>query len=238
MKRILIADVSKWNYVNYHQLWKGGVRGIIIKAGQYNLSQHKFTIDPLFERHYKGAQDSGMLCGAYYYSTASNETESKEEVEEFLKVIKGKVWLLPLCGDYENKRYGSEELESIIQTAGDRIEDYNYYFMAYMDKDNYLRASEKLKDKYAIWIADWENNSERWEDVNGVKMHQFTYSGTDNGVAIWNEPLDLSRLFYNIPQAIFLHGLFGPEMIDIRKNKTWKNIADEIINTVNIWGVE
>lgn len=234
MDKILIADVSRWNNVNFQKLWNAGIRGVIIKAGQYNFIKEIWVKDPLFEQHYKMATEIGMMVGAYYYSGAINFSQSETESKAFMEHVIDKVFTLPLCGDFEDDRYDSEKLKNIVRAAGRTIENMNYYFMAYMDEDNYSRLPQDIKRDYGIWIADWRANNSFYASTEGIKMHQFTSTSMVNGNKILPYDLDISVMHYNLPKAIVNNALFGMEA------ETWgekfAEITAAIAKTIRIWG--
>lgn len=236
MKKILIADVSHWNKVDFNELKKNGVEGVIIKAGEYSLQEGTFAVDKMFEEHYSRAIAAGMLCGAYYYSKAKDSIIAEKEAMLFLRAVQNKTWLLPLVGDFEFARYNGNTLNSIIHAAAQAIEKMNYYFMAYMDKDNFGRYRNYAGD-YAVWIADWDKKTE-WEKYsNFIKMHQYTSRGENwEGKKIVNYDLDISIMLYNIPKAIMENALFGPEfsMKDVSE-KLWKNFILTLYKTELKW---
>lgn len=207
-----IIDVSHWNdqqmvykkIANYNE-----ITGIMIKIGEYSQTHRKMVKDSKFDIYYTMALNAGLDIGCYYFSKATTQEESVYETKEILSLTEDYFFSLPICGDYETSRYTQEKMDEIIAPAGIMVEQAGYYFMAYMDKDNYSRVSKNLKDRYGFWVASWNTSPSselmKWENTPGVKMWQYT----STGVEIGGGDIDCSALLYNLPQAILQNRLYN-----------------------------
>jgi len=81
-------DVSKWQgIIDWKKVKDAGVEFAMIRVGYRTQVDGKITEDPYAKYNLQQAQKNGIKLGAYFFSTAVNEKEAKEEakwVAEFI----------------------------------------------------------------------------------------------------------------------------------------------------------
>lgn len=75
--------ITDWNAVK-----NAGVQFVLIRCGYRTTVSGKIYEDANFNRYMQGALAAGLPVGVYFYSTAVNEQEAKEEAAFVLNVIK------------------------------------------------------------------------------------------------------------------------------------------------------
>lgn len=92
-----IIDVSAWQgIINFNEVKKAGIEGVIIRAG-YGRN----NIDPMFETYAKGAINAGLPIGVYWFSYAYTEDMAMEEAAYCLNAIAPYKITLPIFFDWE-----------------------------------------------------------------------------------------------------------------------------------------
>ena len=116
-------DVSVHNGdIDWGKVKTDGIDFAIIRAGYGRLASQK---DKRFEQNYSGAKAAGIPVGAYWYSYAMSEDETRLEADVFLSVIKGKQFEFPGYYDVEEKKQfdlGKERVSAIMRAFLERVE--------------------------------------------------------------------------------------------------------------------
>ncbi len=201
-------DVSSYQRnMNYKQLKASGVQFCWPRIIMKNQSK-----DAMFETHYQGCLDAGIVINMVYdYTYATNVEYAKAEAYNVLGYLNGR--RLAVCLDVEDpslRNLGSglvdiiNAYQSVIEKAGLKFIGYTgeYFFNTYIKP--YL-SNLKCKN---WWIAAYRNgynemtihdipDESRKPLISGVNViaWQYTSSGKING---YNGPLDMNRLYENI----------------------------------------
>ncbi|WP_436513964.1 GH25 family lysozyme [Clostridium thermobutyricum] len=189
-------DISKHNgNVNFTEVKKSGVDIVIIKA-----TEGVDYIDPLFEKHYKGASGVGISIGFYHFM--SEKTDPSKQAKDFWDAIKNRKFDIVPCLDIESNTLGRnrkqisdrciEFLEEFKRLSG---YDCMIYTGGYFGRDN---LDDRVK-KYIGWIAHY-GVSKPMETGFKVVGHQYSDSGKIEGI---NSNVDLN----NFTNEIFIKNL-------------------------------
>lgn len=150
-----VIDVSKHNgTINWSDVKKDGIEGVIIRAGFGKLATQK---DPMFETNYKGAATAGLHIGAYWYSYALTAAEAEQEARAFLKCIEGKTFDLPVYLDIEDKTQvplGKKVCTDITNAFMGVLEAAGYFAGVY-SFDSFFGSNldAEIRKKYAVWVG-------------------------------------------------------------------------------------
>ncbi|MBE6733106.1 MAG: hypothetical protein E7561_03825 [Ruminococcaceae bacterium] len=191
-------DVSKWQgKIDWKKVKQSGIDFAIIRIG-YRGENGKLYRDSNADYNIQQATKSGLLVGVYFFSTAINTTEAKEEAEWTVSAIKGYSISYPVVYDCEgfkntDSRMYSLNAEqrtqnalaflSIVKSAG-------YEGMFYGSKsdltDNTSFNTEKISSSYKIWLAHYSTPTyptvENPEYSGKYDMWQYTNKGSVSGV--------------------------------------------------------
>ena len=201
-----VIDVSKHNgTINWSDVKKDGIEGVIIRAGHGKLVSQK---DPMFEANYKGASAAGLHIGAYWYSYAVTAAEAEQEAKAFLECIKGKRFDLPVYLDIEDetqiplgKKVCTDMVNvfmGVLETAG--------YFSGVYSFDSFFGSNleDSVRKRYAVWSARVENITPKCAPEWG--MHQYSWKGKVNGI---KGDVDMDNCIKDYPTVIKGAGLNG-----------------------------
>lgn len=191
---VACVDVSEWQQnINFAQLKSSGIKAVIIRAGYGRETSQK---DSMFESHYRNAKSAGLKVGAYWYSYADSINDAEKEAKAFMAVVKGKSFDFPVYYDLEDSSQiglGKSTLTAIAERFCDTLKRNNYKVGVYANLNwfnNYLDY-KKLKTKYSIWLAQYNNKAEIdcdiWQNSSSGRING--YSGRLDTNIVYDESL-------------------------------------------------
>ena len=191
MSKITCVDISEFQQgINFNKMKNDGIKAVIIRAGYGRESSQK---DSMFESHYKNAKSENMKIGVYWYSYADSVGDAEKEAKACLECINNKSLDMPIYYDLEDNsqtKLGKAKLTEIAERFCETIKKSNYRAGVYANLNwfnNYLDY-DKLKKKYSIWLAQYNDRAELDCDI-----WQNSSSGRVNG---YNGRLD-TNVIYN-----------------------------------------
>lgn len=177
--RVFGVDVSKHSgKVDWEKLKTANVQFAYVKA-----SEGEDYKDPLFEKNFKAAKETGILVGAYHFFRFSKD--GKKQAQFFAKTAKVKKGdLLPVL-DVEHwgntlstrphkevKREIGRFLVEVERLTGARP-------MIYTNLDAYNRFIKGTYDIYPLWFCDLEE--EPTLEAPGWDFWQYSHKGKIDG---------------------------------------------------------
>ena len=194
MSKITCVDISEFQQgINFTQLKNSGIKAVIIRAGYGRESSQK---DSMFESHYRNAKSAGLKVGAYWYSYADSVNDADKEANAFMSVAKGKSFDLPVYYDLEDSSQiglGKSTLTAIAERFCNTLKRNNYKVGVYANLNwfnNYLDY-KKLKAKYSIWLAQYNDRAELdcdiWQNSSSGRVNG--YNGRLDTNVIYNEDI-------------------------------------------------
>lgn len=180
-------DVSKYQgNIDWAKVKKSGVEFAMIRVGFRGYEDGKIYIDEYFEKNIKGAINNDIQVGIYFYSSAKNEKEAKEEAKWVVnKINPYKEYIsYPVAFDLED--FNKYRLKGINNT---KLSKNAEAFLKYIEENNYTPMiyscnlplkhiwSTKIKEKYKIWLAQYDNNIDLKYDII-----QYTSKGKIDGI--------------------------------------------------------
>ncbi|MBQ3527844.1 MAG: SH3 domain-containing protein [Clostridia bacterium] len=166
-KRSNGIDVSKWQgKIDWKKVSASGIDFAYIRIG-YRGENGKLYRDENADYNIQNARDAGLLIGVYFFSTAINEEEAREEALWTLKAVKGYGISYPIVYDCEGFKAPSSRM--YLLSAEERtdnalaflktVEDAGYGAMLYGAKnelsDNAYWQIERIDRTYKIWVAQY-----------------------------------------------------------------------------------
>lgn len=213
------VDLSTWNKnVDYNALKGQGIDFAILRCGYGKDAGQK---DEMFEEHYKGCKDAGILVGVYHYSYCKSPENAVKEAENCLSYIAGKQLDLPVFYDLEESCILNNcDPTDITIRFCERIKQDGYDAGVYANLNwfnNYFDVDTLRNNKIRIWLAQWNNEITADFDVD---LWQYTnnYEGMD-GDKLINENIIHSR---PEPQPEFEVDICKSLAVDVIFRKIWK----------------
>lgn len=224
-------DVSVWQgEINFNEVKNSGIDFVIIRAGYGNGYK-----DEYFEKNYIKAKSEGLHVGAYWYSYANSATEAIEEAKRCKEVLYGKQFDYPIYFDLEEEfqlNQGMDFCDSLIKAFCNEMEKDRYFvgFYTSLSVVNSIISSE-IKNRYALWIAQWNNYCEYDGDYG---IWQYSSNGKVKGIS---GQVDMDYSYVDYPEIIKSGGFNGYDIdydFPIENSKSIDEIANEVIK--GYWG--
>lgn len=160
-----VIDLSKWNIVDNYSSLATAVDGAIIRSGYRSYRQGQLTEDPLFKTHIEGCIKNKIPVGIYFFTTAVNTEEAKQEAEFAVGLIKNYKISFPIFIDTEmsnnNHNGRSDSLNKVVRTSCivafcERIKQLGYEPGIYASDSWYVSQLEFEKIRnYNLWVASY-----------------------------------------------------------------------------------
>ncbi len=191
-------DVSKWQgKIDWQKVKNAGIDFAIIRIG-YRAENGQLYRDGNADYNIQQAQKVGILVGIYFFSTAINQNEAKEEAQWTVSAIKGYKISYPVVYDCEGFKNNNSRMYSLTATQRTQnaisflkvIEKSGYDAMFYGSKsdltDGTAFNTAEIAQKYKIWIAQYKNppypQSQKPDYDGRYDMWQYTNKGVVSGV--------------------------------------------------------
>ncbi|MBK5253667.1 MAG: hypothetical protein JJE03_04335 [Peptostreptococcaceae bacterium] len=164
-------DVSAFQgtTINWNKVKHSGVDFVMIRASYRGSSSGVIKNDSMFLDNIKGANEAGIMTGAYFFSQAITEEEAREEAEHLIRFVSDYKITMPLVIDYEVIEGGrlSEAINSGELSADDitdislafceTVEAAGYESMVYGNIDFLVKSQDtlRLEENSLIWLANY-----------------------------------------------------------------------------------
>ncbi len=211
-------DVSRWNgTIDWNAVVEDGYEFAIVKIGGRYLSlsgDASLYEDPMYKKNIEGAKKAGLKVGAYFWCSAVNEYEARQEAIYALSLIKNYTLDLPLYYDYEWARDGNHRLAipqtvenrmKVVQTFMDTVQAYGYTSGVYASDSMLIPTGftdnrgertgldgAQLCLYYRIWAARYGTETPGKFCQCVYDIWQYSSKGAVNGI---NGNVDLNRFF-------------------------------------------
>ena len=194
MAKVTCVDVSEFQQgINFNKMKNDGIKAVIIRAGYGRETSQK---DSMFESHYRNAKAAGLKIGVYWYSYADSVSDAEKEAKACLECIKNKSIDMPIYYDLEDNSQiglGKVRLTEIAERFCETVKKSGYKAGVYANLNwfnNYLDY-KRLKSKYSIWLAQYNDKAELDCDIwqNSSTGRVSGYNGRLDTNVIYNEDI-------------------------------------------------
>ncbi len=190
-------DVSKWQgKIDWKSVKSDGIDFAIIRIG-YRGENGKIYRDSNADYNIQQATKNGLLVGVYFFSTAINSTEAREEAAFVVNAVRGYKISYPIVYDCEGFGEASSRmysLDSAMRTQNalaflDNIKSSGYdgmFYAAKSDLEGGIWDIDQIAANYKIWVAHYPSVTYpqiKTPAYSGkYDMWQYTNCGTVKGV--------------------------------------------------------
>ncbi len=191
-------DVSKWQgKIDWKKVKASGIDFAIIRVG-YRGENGLLYKDSNADYNIQQAQKAGVLVGVYFFSTAIDTKEAKEEAEWTVSLIKGYKISYPVvydCEGFDNADSRMYNLTAKARTDNafaflNTVKGAGYEPMFYASKSDLEQGTafetERLEDNFMIWLARYTAppypETEKPDYFGRYDMWQYTNKGVVNGI--------------------------------------------------------
>lgn len=228
-------DVSKYQgKIDWKKVAGAGIDFAMIRVGHRTLVDGKLVADDTAEYNMQQATKHGIKIGVYFFSTAVNEVEAKEEAEFVAGIIRTHRITYPVAYDCEgfekkgNRQYGMsiEQRTSLAITFMETIAGYGYSPMFYgskSDMQDELQWDMELISSYNIWVAQYPGTPypETKTSTFGSPhvMWQYTSKGRVPGI---NGNVDMNVAYFGFTEVAPPKEEGGDEDVQLHPEATMK----------------
>jgi len=167
-------DVSEYQgSINWSQVADSGIKFAICRASIGTKT------DKYFHTNATGANDNGILVGAYHYAKFSTRSSMLNEAEYFLNVIGDVKITYPVFLDLElHQGLSRNKLTELAVEFMDTVKAGGYTVMFYSYANFYRdRLNVSMMSDYDFWVANYMQ-----EPSNSQKIWQYTSVGSVGGI--------------------------------------------------------
>jgi len=203
-------DVSKWQgIIDWKQVKASGVEFVMIRVGYRSTVSGIITEDDYARYNLQQAKANGIKIGTYFFSTAINAAEAKEEAAWVAKFIGPYPITYPVAFNCEgfddtgNRQHGlgKDERTNIAMAFLDEIKNKGYKAMFYASKAEMEQNADwnatTLNSKYQIWVAQYPNtpysDTSKSSYSGKISMWQYTNKGNVPGI---KKPVDFNVAYF------------------------------------------
>jgi GH25 family lysozyme M1 (1,4-beta-N-acetylmuramidase) len=188
-------DVSKWQgSIDWSQVAASGVQFVIIRVGYRSSGSGTIYEDPYFAKNIKGALANGIKVGVYFFSTAVDETEAKEEAAWVCQRISSYQITYPVVYDCEGYNDSSYRTYGIGKTQRSKnaaaflsyVKGQGYSPMMYASKNAYYNEWDlSVITGCKYWLAHYTSGGLSTESnyTGSYQMWQYSSKGTVSGIS-------------------------------------------------------
>ena len=188
-------DVARYQgTIDWQQVVESGIDFAMIRVGYRAQADGLIKEDPNARYNLQEASRAGIPIGAYFFSTAINEAEAKEEALWVVEILKGYPITYPVVYDCENfkdpesRQYHltKSERTELAMVFMETVEDKGYQPMFYGSKNDLQYDSawvtSEIQERYKIWVAQYPEDPypvTAQSSYEGLH-HMWQYSTTGN----------------------------------------------------------
>ena len=256
--RCLGIDVSKWQKaIDWETVSKQGIEFAIIRVGLRSEDGNIFE-DEYAHYNIQQADKYGILVGVYFFSTATNEKEAKEEAEWVLEFVKGYPISFPIVYDCEGYTVATSRMHNLnaekrtdnalafLNTVAEKGYDTMLYGARNELLNTYYWNIDRIQKDHRVWVAHYSNDmypdvdkpqysqrADAWQYTNVGKLEGIS-TDVDMVVSYFKndraEPYDSE----NIPESVGLpHENTTPGDEDVVCSVRFYKYEDSV--TAKIW---
>ena len=214
MSKITCVDISEFQQnIDFNKMKNDGIKAVIIRAGYGREVSQK---DSMFESHYRNAKSAGLKVGVYWYSYADSVDDAEKEARACLACIGGKALDMPVYYDMEDNfqtHLSKPTLTAIAEHFCNTVKANGYKVGVYANLNwfnNYLDY-DKLKKKYSIWLAQYNDKAELDCDIwqNHSTGRVSGYGGNIDTNVIYNEDIFSVKSYTKVEKPTLTYRVFA-----------------------------
>lgn len=184
-------DVSKWQgRIDWSLVKKAGIEFAIVRIG-YRAENGKIYKDENADYNIQQALKQGLLVGIYFFSTAVNTYEAKQDALWTAEQIKGYSISYPVVFDCEGFSDAKSRMNGLTPKQRtdnavaflEEIKAAGYEPMFYKSYGEW--DIERLEKSYKIWVPQYNLNMSNPEEISysgKCNMWQYTDNGRVDGI--------------------------------------------------------
>ena len=190
------VDVSDHQgQIDWNTVAQSGVSFALVRVGNRGTTEGGLFEDSRYRQNIQGAQEAGLIVGAYFFSQATTPQEAEEEAQFVKELLSGIELSGPVAFDLEvTPRSRVEGLTQAQATACARafcqeVASLGTGPLIYGNSNDLELFEQELLDDYPLWYAQYQTRQPSC--TLPFIMWQYTESGQVPGIST---PTDLNLL--------------------------------------------
>jgi len=237
-------DVARYQgTIEWQEVAQSGVDFAVVRVGYRGMKDGLIKEDPNGRYNLQEASAAGIPLGAYFFSTAVNEDEAREEAAWVAELISGYAITYPVVYDCEN--FNDPDSRQYFMTKSERtdvalaflkaIEEFGYEGMFYASKVDMEQEKSweisRIEEDYKIWVAQYpalpypETTETSYSGVH--HMWQYSMEGTVPGI---RQPVDMNIAYFGYDGIEPPHSKETPETVgpDVEAMLDFEAVSDQV----------
>ena len=174
--------------IDWEAVADDGIDFAIVRLGYRGYTEGGLYEDAYAEANLDGAEEAGLLVGAYFFSQAITEEEAIEEAEFVIEILDGRELDLPIAFDHEAvtsttgraNDIDGEQLAACAKAFCETLEEAGYETVIYGSSKDLDRYEGESFGNRLVWLAEYDYDGPVTE-VDFV-LWQYTSSGEVDGI--------------------------------------------------------
>lgn len=193
-KKTFIVDVSQYQTnVDFNKVYAAGIDGVILRIGYRGYKYGGFSADTSFDKYYTQAKAAGLKVGAYFFGQPDSLSDSTDETNYILALLKGRALDMPLVYDLEyatndsgitgrlyEAKFTKAQLTSIVNNFCSIVRKKGYEPMLYTGCSMLTTKMNGADLTCSVWIARY---NEFVDYICNYTMWQYTHTGKVDGIS-------------------------------------------------------
>lgn len=238
------VDVSKFQEnINWNEVAESGIDYAMVRVGYRTAQSGELKEDECARYNLQEADAAGVHLGAYFFSTAVNEEEVREEAAWVCDFLSGYPITYPVvynCEGFQNessRQHGlsNEERSKLARIFLEQVEEAGYTGMFYASRseleNNLFWDTDMLESKYRIWVAQYSELT--YPEVSAPDydgkyvMWQYTDKGTVPGIRTVVD-LNVAYFGYSETAAAMQEGAAGHVEYDPEVGVNFEEVSEQV----------
>lgn len=203
-------DVARYQgTIDWYEVAMSGVDFAMVRVGYRAQADGTIQEDPNARYNLQEASKAGIALGAYFFSTAIDEEEAKEEAAWVADILADYPITYPVVYDCENfkdpdsRQYHLTKAQrtDLALVFLETIEDLGYQGMFYGSKNDLQYdtswETSRIEEDYKIWLAQYPDvpyPETRQSSYDGLHhMWQYSTNGSVPGIS---QPVDMNVAYF------------------------------------------
>ncbi len=182
-------DVSDHNgAIDWEQVAQDGVQFAFLRAGYRGYTEGGIYSDERFEENLAGSTAAGLDVGVYFYSSAVDEQEARQEAEFVLSTLSGRMSGCRIAFDQEVSEGSQGRADRLTREQYTRnalafceaVEAAGYASLVYSNRKHLVKLDLDSLGSRQLWYAEYATTHPN--TLYEFAVWQYTNTGTVAGI--------------------------------------------------------
>lgn len=238
------VDVARYQgTIDWQEVSQAGIDFAIVRIGYRGMLDGEIKPDPNGRYNLQEAAKAEIPLGVYFFSTAVNEEEAREEAAWVAEVISGYPITYPVVYDCENfnnpdsRQYALSKSErtDVALAFLEAIEKHGYEGMFYASKTDMEQEKSwevsRIEENYKIWVAQYPllpyPETKETSYSGNHHMWQYSMEGSVPGIS---QSVDMNIAYFGYDGIEPPRSKETPETVgpDVEAMLDFEDVSDQV----------